>query len=120
VLPRRVTAPRVVGDPLRLFANHLEDVLERVGRPGRAQARVQRWAGLKFEDWFGLALQQLGRESSTLQVDVEFVRATANLIMLLQHGDFVARGRQQASARQPSEAAADDDVIDLVGSEPRR
>ena len=112
----KVRAPSVIVDPLGLLANHLEDVLERVRARVRAQAAVQRRARLELEDRLRLLGQQLRRDRLAVHVDVELVRAAANLVVRLQHRDLEPLRREQAGARQATQAGTDHDDVHLFRS----
>ena len=61
-------APGVVVDPLGLLADHLVDVLQRVGADVLAHARVERRPGLELEHGrvFGLLRQRGGGDPAKI------------------------------------------------------
>ena len=90
-------APAVVGDPRRLLADDLEDVLERVRRRRGRQARVERRAILEAE-----------------AVDFVVVRAAARVIVGLDDEHLAAEGREHRRRREAADAAADDDGVEVL------
>eukprot|EP00308_Calcidiscus_leptoporus_P011837 CAMPEP_0119398076 /NCGR_PEP_ID=MMETSP1334-20130426/140660_1 /TAXON_ID=127549 /ORGANISM="Calcidiscus leptoporus, Strain RCC1130" /LENGTH=711 /DNA_ID=CAMNT_0007421929 /DNA_START=342 /DNA_END=2477 /DNA_ORIENTATION=- len=112
----QVRAPRVVRDPLWLLADHLEDVLERVGRGGRRKSRVKRRSCLELEDGGVRRGGQLRRGNRpAVEADREFVRAAADLVVRFEHAHLEAAAGEERRAGEPAEAGADDDDVHLLG-----